>query len=139
MQSVEIKTLIDITKTKNLRLGKDTGTEVDQYKNFITLLQCVELRSIVSYDQNPSVTVEDIGQLEFGNKYKGKHKIWTFTIRTDRDDVYKDGDDPIGKLIEDVDSVPIIRNLTETINIEKPVFDCKDNFYKNTVIKFIGG
>lgn len=135
MQTVKIKTLIDITKTKNLRIGKDDGIEIDQYKNFITLLQCIELRSIVSFDQNPLVEDENLEEQGFGKNYQGIHKVWTFTVKTDRDDVYRDGDDPIGKLIEDIDSVPIIKNLTETINIDRPVFDCKSVFYKNTIVK----
>ena len=135
MQTVKIKTLVDITKTKNFRIGKDNSIEIDQYKNFITLLQCIELRSIVSFDQNPLVEHENLEEQEFGTNYKGIHKVWTFIVKTDRDDVYRDDNSPIGRLVEDIDSVPIIKNLTETINIDRPVFDCKSVLYKNTIVK----
>lgn len=137
MQTVRIRTLIDVTKNKNLRPGQGTIVEVDQYRNFITMLQCIELRSIVSYEHNPNFEVRDIKGMNFGSKYKGKHKVWTFTITTDRDDVYLDEDSPIGKLLEDLHSVPIIKNLTETINIDKAVFDCKDTVNKNTTVELI--
>ncbi len=137
MQTVEIKTLIDITKNKNLRLGQGSSLELDQYRNFITLLQCTELRSIVSYNSNPSLEVVDLKGLGFGTKFKGKHNVWTFTICTDRDDVYLDGDNPLGKLIEDIHSVPVIKSLTETINIDRAVFDCKDLANKNTLILLV--
>jgi predicted NodU family carbamoyl transferase len=38
-------------------------------------------------------------------------------------------------LIDDIDGVPIIKNLTETINMSKAIFNCKDPFSKNTIIK----
>lgn len=134
MQTVEIKTLIDITKTRTLRTGQGTDIELDQYRNFTTLLQCIELRSIVSYTENPKLELIDIKNFEFGTKYKGKQKVWTFVIQTDRNDVYLEGSNPLGKLIEDIHAVPIIKSLTETINIDKAVFDCKDIVNKNTLI-----
>ena len=134
MQIVQIKTLIDITKNKNLRHGQGTALEVDQYRNFITLLQCTELRSIVSYNSNPTLETDDIKGLGFGSNYSGRQNIWTFTIQTDRDDVYLDGNNPIGKLLEDIHAVPVIKSLTETINIDKAIFDCKDIAKKNTLI-----
>lgn len=137
MQTVQIKTLVDITKHKNLRPGQGTPTEVDQYKNFTTLLQCIELRSIVSYDANPTVETVDVKGAGFGSKYKGRQQVWTFTVQTDRDDVYLDGDNPVGKLIEDIHSVPVIKSLAETINIDRAVFDCKDSLTKNTLVSLI--
>ena len=137
MQTVQIKTLIDITKNKNLRLGQGTALEVDQYRNFITLLQCTELRSIISYNSNPTLETDNVEGLGFGSNYKGRQNIWTFIIQTDRDDVYLDGNNPIGKLIEDIHSVPVIKSLTETINIDKAIFDCKDVANKNTLIMLV--
>ena len=60
MQIIEIKTLVDITNTKVTRLNQGTQLELDQCRNFITLLQCVELRSIVSYDSSPQHEAVDV-------------------------------------------------------------------------------
>jgi hypothetical protein len=38
-------------------------------------------------------------------------------------------------LIDDVDSVPMIKNLCETVNIDTAIFDCKNISTKNTIIK----
>jgi len=135
MQTIEIKTLIDITDTKISRSTQGSQLEHDQYKNFTTLKQCVELRSIISYDHITSVETIDIKDLEFGSKYKGKHNVWTWTFYPDRAGVYSDENNEIGSLIEDIDGVPIIKKLTETINIDKAIFELKSSSATNTIIK----
>ena len=55
MENIEIKTLIDITKPNVSRPGQGTLLEQSQYKNWITLQQCIGLRSIISYDNPPRV------------------------------------------------------------------------------------
>lgn len=135
MEIIEIKTLIDITNTKVTRLSQGSQLELDQQKNFITLMQCVELRSVVNYEQLPKEETVDLKGLGFGTKYKGKNKIWSFKFNTDRSGVYLDEQgNPVGFLVEDLDSVPVIKNLNETINIDKAVFDCKDDITRNTII-----
>jgi hypothetical protein len=137
---IEICTLIDITRTGVTRITQGQQLAIDQNRNFITLTQCVELRSIVSYDTPPTNELKDIKGIGFGSLYKGKHKVWTFRFIPDRTGVYKDniGND-IGLLIEDLHSVPIIKNLTETINIDIAVFDLTDSKTKNTILRSLSG
>lgn len=136
METIEIKTLIDITKPNVYRPGQGTALEQSQYKNWITFQQCIGLRCIISYDDIPSVEQTDIKGLGFGNKYKGEHKVWTFTFYPDRAKIYDDENgNPVGLLVSDMHLVPIIEKLTETINISKAVFDLEDPQYKNTIIK----
>ena len=136
MEIVEIKTLVDITNTKVIRPNQGSQISYDQNRNFITLRQCVELRSIVSYNDPPEVTYEDITLMGFGKQYKGKHKVWTFRFIPDRTGVYtSENGDAVGCLLEDLDLVPIIKNLEETVNIDKAVFDCNNLTTKNTIIK----
>ena len=139
MQTIEIKTLIDITDTKVVRLNQGTQLEHDQYRNFVTLKQCVELRSIISYDGVPTAEVVDIKDMGFGTKYKGKHTVWTFRFTPDRSGVYYSNGSDIGSLIDDVNGVPVIQKLTETINIEKAIFELTDLSTTNTIIKAIQG
>lgn len=139
MQTIEIKTLIDITDTKVSRPNQGTELEHDQYRNFVTLKQCAEIRSIISYDFSPESQTIDIKDLGFGSKYKGKHVVWTFRFNTDRPNVYTNEQDELGCLYEDMQGVPVIKNLTETINIEKAIFDLIDASSKNTLIKAIKG
>lgn len=140
MQIIEIKTLVDITNTKVTRLNQGTQTELDQCRNFITLLQCVELRSVVSYDNSPVDELVDVKGLGFGSAFKGKHKVWTFRFSPDRKGAYVDETgNQAGVLVEDLHEVPVIKNLTETINIVKAIFDSKDSSSKNTIITALPG
>ena len=139
MQIIEIKTLIDITNTNVSRPNQGTQLEMDQHRNFTTLKQCAELRSIISYDFSPDKEVVDVKDQGFGSKYKGKHAVWTFRFSPDRSGAYANDDDDIGCLLEDVHGVPVVEKLTETINIEKAIFELIDASSKNTVIKAIKG
>lgn len=47
---------------------------------------------------------------------------WTFEFETERDDVYKQGNDQTGLLKQDLDGVPIIDNLDNTVDFKLPVF-----------------
>ena len=139
MQTIEIQTLVDITDTKVARPNQGTPLQHDQYRNFTTLRQCVEIRSIISYDESPSVETKDLKDLGFGSNFKGKHKIWTFRFNPDRSGAYVEGNNEVGSLIDDVHAVPFIQKLCETINIDKPIFDLKDPANKNTIIKALRG
>ena len=139
MDIIEIKTLIDITNTRVIRLNQGSQLEIDQQRNFITLMQCIEIRSIVSYDMPPLLEKnQDLKKFKFGSIYKGKHSIWTFRFSTDRESIYYDDlGNPLGCLVEDLHEVPIIKNLTETVNIDKSIFDCKDPLFTNTIVNIV--
>jgi hypothetical protein len=136
MEIIEIKTLVDITKPIVYRPGQGSFLEQNQYKNWITLQQCIGLRSIIDYDDPPAMEKVDIKGMGFGSKYKGVHSVWTFTFRPDRSFAYDDTEgNIIGLLLNDVNQVPIIEKLTETINISKAVFDLESTHFKNIIIK----
>jgi hypothetical protein len=139
MQTIEIKTLVDITNTNVARPNQGTQLAHDQYRNFVTLKQCAEIRSNILYDFSPEMQIVDVKDLGFGSKYKGKHAVWTFRFNPERTNVYVNERDEIGGLLDDVQGVPVIEKLTETINIEKAIFELIDASSKNTVIKAIKG
>jgi hypothetical protein len=136
MEIIEIQTLVDITKTKVTRPNQGSPMAYDQNRNFITLMQCIELRSIVSYEFPPEVEKTDIKNMGFGTDYKGRQNVWKFEIIPDRVGVYTSEDgNVVGSLLDDINAVPIIKNLTETVNIDKAIFNCKDLASRNTIIK----
>ena len=139
METIELKTLIDITNTDVRRANQGTQKEYDQYKNWITLNQCIEMRSIIAYAANPTSEVVDIKSLGFGKEYKGKQRVWTWRFSPDRSTSFSSDSGELHLLIDDLDQVPIIKNLDETINIGTTVFDLKDDNLKNTVLKIISG
>jgi hypothetical protein len=136
MEIIEIQTLVDITNTRVNRPNQGSALAYDQNRNFVTLRQCVEIRSIVSFDNPPIAETKNLKGLGFGEKYQGSHTVWTFKFIPDRTGVYTSEDgNVIGSLIDDVDSVPVIKNLSETVNIDTAIFDCKNISTKNTIIK----
>jgi hypothetical protein len=139
MEVIELKTLVDITNTNVRRAGQGTEQELNQYKNWITLNQCIELRSVMTFDSNPTVETVDIKGLGFGTEYKGNHCVWTWRFYPDRTNIFATESGQLALLIEDLDQVPIIVNLTETINILRPVFELTDKKSINTKLKIISG
>jgi len=136
MEIIEIKTLVDITKPNVQRPGQGSLLEQSQFKNWITFQQCIGLRSIISYEELPTVETVDLKGFGFGNKFKGEHAMWTFTFYPDRSYAYEDDNGNIaGLLHQDLHQVPVIEKLTETINTARAIFDLEDPQYKNTIIK----
>ena len=139
MLVIEIQTLIDITNTNVIRLRPGQQLEHDQYRNFTTLKQCLEIRSNILYETNPQVETKDLKELGFGSKFKGKHRVWTFRFSPEREGAYSDNRDPISSLTDDIHNVPVIQKLEESINIDKAVFDLRDPATKNTIVKALIG
>lgn len=137
MEIIEIKTLLDITNSKVARNSVGNEQEHNQYKNWITFLQCIGLRSIILYDNDPLSEIVDVKNLKFGSKHKGKHQVWTFRFTTDRSDCYTQDGNKVKLLIDDLHEVPVIEKLTETINISKAVFDLQNPQWKNTTVDVI--
>jgi hypothetical protein len=132
MNIVEIKTLIDITNSGVERAHQGSQLELNQNRNWTTLSQCIGIRSIIEYYNSPTVETVDVKGLGFGANFKGKHQVWTFRFETDRPEVF--GVD-CELLIEDMDQVPVIKKLTESVNIDMAVFDTKSPALKNTIIR----
>ena len=139
METVELKTLIDITNTDVRRPNQGTQREYDQYKNWITLNQCIEIRSIITYAADPTSEVVDVKGLGFGKEYKGKHRVWTWRFSPDRATSFSSEKGELQLLIDDLDQIHVIKNLDETINIVTTVFDLKDDNLRNTVLKITSG
>jgi hypothetical protein len=98
-------------------------------------MQTIGLRAIIEYDRDPTVEQTDIKGMGFGTELKGKHLVWTFQFRPDRPDAFAGNKDPMALLREDLDKIPVIINLSETINIQQPVFELNDVQYRNTVVR----
>lgn len=135
MQIIEIHTLVDITNTDVRRINQGTQLQLDQFRNWTTLMQTIGLRAIIEYDRDPAVNHLDIKNLNFGTDFKGKHRVWSFQFRPDRADAFASSLNPIELLRQDLNKIPVIINLTETINIRQPVFELNDTQSRNTVVR----
>ena len=49
-------------------------------------------------------------------------KEWFWEFETEQVDVFATKDDPVGLIKQDLQGIPVIRNLTETVALEKPIF-----------------
>jgi len=133
-------TLIDITKTgvvsnykpNALAFIDDADQEVDneaswnrsrnQQRNFETIIQTIGLRSQLMFIGTP-VTVEiDLADLNFGKEFSGLQKVWNFDFAVEHVDVFTRGDNQLILLEEDLNLVPCILRLTETVNIKNPIY-----------------
>ncbi len=130
---IVIETLVDITKSGVKRKGQGDDIKLAQQSNFNTMQQVINMRSLINENSDPFVTTKDItGQ--FGSKYKGEHKVWTYEFTIDRDSVYATAKDDAGLLKDDFQGIPIIGGLTETVS--KPsTFKVKGTTDKNTLIQ----
>jgi hypothetical protein len=135
MEVIEVKTLIDITNTNVRRAGQGEQLQFNQYRNWTTLLQCIGMRAIIEYDRDPYVEMIDISNMNFGKQYSGIHRVWTFYFRPDQSFAFSYNNDPIFFLKQDLNNVPIISNLTETINIHSALFDLNSVEFCNTLVK----
>lgn len=130
MERYKITTLVDITKTNPSRDAKDPKL-LGKRSNFNSLLQTLNIRSNIFYDKDPLV---ERGRLP--DPWEGKGSYWIFEFETERDDVYKDFNDQAGLLKTDLDGVPIIDNLDNTVDFKLPVFKTIGSDI-NTVIEII--
>jgi len=108
MPSYKVITQVDITRTNPNRDNSDTVIRAQQ-SNFNSLIQGIELRANVFWDIDP-VMVE------------GETNTWHWTFFVEREDVFLNGDNPVGLLLEDLHNIPIINNLPNTPTLIHPAF-----------------
>jgi hypothetical protein len=109
MPRYKIKTTVDITRSNPSR--EDTNSVRNgQQLNFNTLLQGIGMRANVEWDNDPQpVEYQDT-------------KEWFWEFEAEQVDVFATKDDPVGLIKQDLQGIPVIRNLTETVALEKPIF-----------------
>lgn len=135
MQEFTVHTLIDITESRKLR--KEAGFEIEyqQQQNFIMMLQTIGMRANPHYTTGPKFKTVDVESLGFGSEYTGSHTVWTFNFYIEFDSGFTDSQgNRTGLLVEDLNFVPVICNLKETINPKLCVFDTKSSQHRNTVV-----
>ena len=116
MPRYRIITLIDITRT-NAGKSDPSQTKINQQQNFNSLRQAIELRSNVSWVTDPK---EFKGSLPVPLEGKANHWIWEFDV--EREDTFLKNSDPVGLLLDDLNGVPIIDGLNNTVIIDPAAF-----------------
>jgi len=152
MYAFYISTLVDITNNGNLKKNfpfkTDSGDLVhdshslsiakNQNSNFNTLVQLLQVRGNITWNILPQREDKIVDNTMYGSHYTGRARIWSFTWETEQLDVYKEGEDAVGQLINDFDNVPIVNFCKETITFPSSAFITKDPQFKNTLFSYIG-
>jgi hypothetical protein len=135
MQSFTIHTLIDVTETRVFKHQLGSELAKLQQQNFMTLLQTIGLRANPAFTQGPNVEELDLKDLFFGSAYRGPHRVWTFKFDIEYDGAFVDEvGNEVGLLSSNMHYVPIITDLTETIDLRLAVFDTSSSDFRNTVV-----
>jgi|TARA_B100000965_G_scaffold390382_1_gene397159 hypothetical protein len=143
-----VQTLVDVSDNGNLNQAfpfktksgylvhdKDTlSLAKDQQQNFNTLVQSLQIRANITWDQHPVTTDIVTGNTKFGKIYEGKQKVWTFIFYTDQQDVYADADGHTSAGEKDLDLIPIVSFCKETATFPKNAFLTQDDDTRNTFI-----
>ena len=115
MARYEIITVVDITRTNPARDETDR-VKLGQQANFNCLVQAIGMRSNVTWVLDPE---SHTGRLPIGQG-KANHWIWQFDA--EREDVFLAQGDPVALLVDDLDGVPIVDQLNNTVELTPAVF-----------------
>lgn len=109
MQTISLKTTVDITATNPTRDEKDPIL-IAQQGNFNSLIQGIGMRANIYYEFNPMVTTE------------ASVKYWNWAFKVEQQGIWQVGTDQLALLNSDLDGIPIIGTLTNTTDIKPAVF-----------------
>lgn len=116
MERYRLTTLVDITRSGASRSETDK-IKIGQQANFNSLIQTIGIRSNIEWTKDPN---KDNGRLPVGEQ--GKAVYWTWEFFTERDDVFKEGNDKTLLLLKDLHGVPIVDLLENSADLSPPVF-----------------
>ena len=110
----------------------------NQNNNFNTMLQLLQIRGNITWEQPPMRLDQTLGNTGFGRFYEGKHNSWHFQFFTEQMEVYGDAQDPTGQLKDDFNLVPIINFCKETATFPTSSFITQDHRTINTYFSYAG-
>jgi hypothetical protein len=121
----QMHTLVDITQT-GARRGDDLYL-CKQQQNYMSFLQTISLRSNPTII-NQSVQKTSLTNLGFGEKHKGKHRVWSVDFSFEAEDSHN-----VDLMIKDLEYIPIITGINETAKFPTKAFITNGDPYRNTV------
>jgi hypothetical protein len=152
MHEYRIHTLVDITDNGNLKQPfpfKTPSGELihdrhslavarDQNSNFNTMLQLLQMRGNITWEQPPMRITDTIRNHAFGSFYEGTQTTWHFQFFTEQSGVYGDEQDPVAQLVDDFHQVPVVSFCKETVTFPHSTFDTQDLRTLNTYFSYAG-
>jgi hypothetical protein len=131
MARYQIITLVDITRS-NAPRSETNRIKQGQQANFNSLIQAIGMRSNIDWSSDPKMNTGRIPN----QTGKANHWIWTFN--TERERVfYKDADDPVGLLLDDLNGIPVVDQLNNSVDLNPPIFKTKGDDINTYVIEIV--
>ena len=119
--------LIDITKTGVSRnKNAEDQMAVAQFANYMTVENCLQLRSNIKILTTPKGKIMDRSNLKFGDNYRGEQMVWEFTFEPETPEAIS-----VKTLNEDFSLIPMLTGLDETIKITNGVYITDDEDHTN--------
>lgn len=116
MPRYKIITLVDITRANPDR-KESSQLKLGQQANFNSLVQAIELRANITWDADPK---QHSGALPLPLVGKAMHWSWEFDV--EREDVFLRDSDPTALVKEDLQGVPVINQLNNSVDIHPSAF-----------------
>ena len=116
MPRYKVTTLVDITRTKATR-AETNEIKLSQQANFNSLIQAIGMRSNIEWKKDPE-KIE--GRLS--KPFDGKATVWSWEFEVEREQIFEKDKDPVGLLKEDLNGVPIIDKLENSIELVPSAF-----------------
>ena len=145
-------TLVDITKTgvislyrKEIPMFMDDAEQLvrdqstwersrNQQRNFETIIQTISLRAQPIYLDVPKKATVDLAVHKFGSEFTGDQAVWSFNFTVEHTAVFDKNDQPLWALNQDMNNIPCIANLRETVDMSSPIFKVSSNIYFEKLI-----
>lgn len=140
MNKITCYTLFDITHTGVLnhykstampfkdRSGADVTTDSEwrrsrnQQRNWETIIQVLSLRTQPVELSDPELLHDQpLENYQFGSEFTGTANIWKFEFEIEHEDAFADESSNLGKLYQDLASVPMLDKLRETVKFNSPM------------------
>ena len=119
--------LLDITKTGVSRNKlADDQKRVAQFANYMTVENCLQLRTNIKILTVPKGRKMDISNYKFGDNYRGEQMVWEFIFEPETPEAIN-----VKTLNEDFNLIPMLTQLDETINISNGVYITDDEDHTN--------
>jgi hypothetical protein len=130
MQHFKIISLVDITRSNPSRVETDK-IKLGQQANFNSLIQAIGLRANLEWNKDPEQLA---GRLPDPIDGAATHWIWEFFV--ERDSVFEKNNDPVGLLLDDLQGVPVVKELNNSVDIMPAIFQTTGK-HKNIWISLI--
>jgi hypothetical protein len=114
--------LVDITATGVKRSSVADDIRRNQQRNWETVQQVIGLRTQANVLEEPQSFEVDLEDMEFGEFYEGRHRVWVWVWSVDHVGIYDLPNETMGGLNQDFEQVPVITYLEDTARFMLPIF-----------------